>query len=158
MLPSQCVCFLIQSFTICKGNCTFLSFATVKRKVGISILLGVFAFMLGHMLIPHHHHADIADAGLMEKHAGDAEHSDHHHHTIDPFFSLLSYLNNVQAFDFTVFDCDSFPFTGGLVAGTVTTFTLFIDEGSGGIEPPPYWLTLPEGIIDSHGLRGPPLT
>lgn len=118
-------------------------------------MLSMFVFMLGHMLMPHHHHADHLEAGLMQKHVGEGDHPDHHHHTIDPFFSLLSYFNDVEQFDFSVDDAD-FQFLG-MLAIVFSEFGLIEDDSRVGTDPPPPVLLLAEGLSKSHGLRAPPL-
>jgi len=125
----------------------------VKRKIVISVLLGVFALMLSHLLIPHHHHADHTDAALMEKHDGEGDHPDHHHHTIDTFFSLLQYVNQVSP-DFVLTQFEDY--SSAAIASTVDLWSLEEGNNSGAIEVPEIpWhrYSLPA----AHSLRGPPL-
>ena len=103
--------------------------------------------------MPHHHHEDVAEAGLMERHDGKDEHPDHHHHTIDPFFSLLNYFNDVEQFEFVA---AALPFVW-LLDCTFAELGLTDEENIGGTDPPPIALLLTEGLIDCHGLRGPPM-
>lgn len=129
---------------------------SVKRTIGISIFLGLFALVFGHMLIPHHHHdAEILVVGLVQTHEADGDHSEHHHHTLDPFFSLISFFNDVEHFDFSA-DAVDLPFLGMMLMA-FSELGLSDEEGSVGNAPPSLILLLSEGLIESHGLRGPPL-
>ncbi len=129
------------------------TFAPVKRKIIISIFLGVFALMLSHLLIPHHHHSDHTDATLMEKHDGDGDHPDHHHHTIDTFFSLLQFVDEVSPhFVVTQFENHS----SAAIVAALLLWSLEEENQAGAIEMPDIpWRRV--SLPAAHSLRGPPL-
>lgn len=62
----------------------------MKRNLIISCLLLAFGLLLGHELIPHHHHDVPVHAATSHDHDGEGE---HHHHLLDLFFSVLHHVD-----------------------------------------------------------------
>ena len=125
----------------------------MKRKIAISVFLSVFTLMFLHLLVPHHHHADLADGALMTTHDGDGDYPDHHHHTIDPFFSLLQYVDEVSPhYVPTQFEgCSSTA-----IASALQLWTLEEENQLGAILKPDIpWRSY--FLPSAHSLRGPPL-
>lgn len=109
--------------------------------------------MLGHMLIPHHHHSDHTDAVLMQKHDGQGDHPEHHHHTIDTFFSLLQYVDEVSPPFVLVKSTD---LSSIAIASALQTLSEDAEDQSGIIPKPDIpWST--SFVPPAHSLRGPPL-
>ena len=125
----------------------------MKRKIAISLFLGVFTLMFAHLLIPHHHHADHTDADLMEKHDGEGDHPDHHHHTIDTFFSLLQFVDEVSP-QFVIAQFEDY--SSAAIVAALLQWSLEDESQSGIIESPD--VPIHRNFLPAaHSLRGPPL-
>lgn len=111
--------------------------------------------MFLHLVVPHHHHVDSEEAIAMERHAGDADHPDHHHHTIDLFFSLLQFVDDIHSFELATPDNQE-----PLLLADLTVLIPAVEPCGwvlGGNESPPWIDCLTSWISECEGLRGPPV-
>lgn len=112
--------------------------------------------MFLHLLVPHHHHSDGAEAVHMVKHECEDGH-EHQHHAVDLFFSFLYHIDEVESFELNVSD-DNGPIAWVNAYVNYSYEQLwFVNPQSERANPPPNisWFSIYHA--DSHGLRGPPL-
>jgi hypothetical protein len=89
----------------------------------------------------------------MERHDGAGDHPDHHHHTIDTFFSLLQYVDEVSP-PFVLVKTEILSSTA--IASALQTWRFEVDHRSGVVHKPDIpWYRC--SVSTAHSLRGPPL-